>query len=77
MFPGRKHLPSALVIEIGQPDVIQLIQMFLYDQLSSESGLTVLANNDLILEAHGKISIYAGAISTFHTPSDLSGIGGM
>jgi hypothetical protein len=77
MFLGCKCLLSTLAMELGQPDFIQLIQTFLYDQLSSESGPTVLVNNDLILQAHGKISIYVGAIPTFHVPSDLSGIGGI
>jgi hypothetical protein len=74
MFPGRKLSLSVLAVELGQPDFLQLIQTFLCDQLSSEPGLTAF---DLILEVQGKISVHTGAISTFHAPSDLSGIGGM
>ncbi|KAH9979853.1 hypothetical protein BGW80DRAFT_1556544 [Lactifluus volemus] len=66
----RKRLLSALAVELGQPDFVQLIQRFLCDQLPANT-------NDLIPEARGNVSVYTSAISTFHAPSDLSGIGGM
>ena len=61
---------------IGQPDFVDLIQQFLYDQHHSDSESEVTTSSEL-MEFCGKISMFKSAIATFFAPSDISGVGGM
>ena len=68
--------PEDVAVEIEQPDFPNLIQQFIYneqcsDHVSNDSSASALPN------FYGKISVYPSAVSTFHAPSDISGIGGM
>lgn len=68
--------PEDIALEIGQPDLIDLIQQFIYDQqypdhASSSDRAPVLPT------FYGKMAVYSSAVATFHAPSDISGIGGM
>ena len=68
--------PEDIALEIKQPDFPNLIQQFIYNELlpdhvSNDSSVSALPT------FYGKISVYPSAVSTFHAPSDISGIGGM
>ena len=68
--------PEDIALEIEQPDFPNLIQQFIYNELlpdhvSNDSSVSALPT------FYGKISVYPSAVSTFHAPSDISGIGGM
>ena len=72
---GRPVYPEDIAAEIGQPNLLNLIQNFIHDQQHSNhvSDPSVSA----LPIFYGKITVYPSAISTFHAPSDISGIGGM
>ncbi|KAF8232665.1 hypothetical protein L208DRAFT_1167675, partial [Tricholoma matsutake] len=61
--------------EIEQPEFPNLIQQFIYKQQHSDD-ISNASISDLPM-FYSKITIYSSAIATFHTPSDISGIGGM
>ena len=65
--------------ELNQPDFLQLIQCFLHNQLYAalETGSKSSDDHSTLPHFHGRVSVYLLAISTFHTPSDISGISGM
>jgi hypothetical protein len=64
---------------IGQPNFVDLIQQFLYDQRRSdlESEATSSSTSSELPEFCGKISMFKSAVATFFAPSDISGVGGM
>jgi hypothetical protein len=68
--------PEAIAAEIEQPDFIDLIQQFIYDQQhpdhASESSSDVSA--PVLPKFYGKIAVYSSAVATFHAPSDISGV---
>src|SRR5882762_5685331 len=72
---GKRIYADILANEIDQPDLINLIQQFLYDQCHSGSGSDTSTGN--LPEIHKKISVYTSAVATFYAPSDISGVGGM
>lgn len=71
----RPVYPEDIAAEIGQPDLLNLIEKFIYKQQHSNdvSDSRVSAFPTF----YGKITVYPSAISTFHAPSDISGVGGM
>jgi hypothetical protein len=63
--------------ELNQPDFLQLIRHFLYDQLYADSEAGSSSDHSTLPHFHGRISVYLSAISTFHASSDISGVSGM
>ncbi len=57
----------------GQPDLLQLICGFLYDQLHGK----LPPSDDDLPEFHEKIQVHKSVVATFYAPSDLSGVGEM
>jgi len=76
---GKRVYPDIVADKIDQPDFVDLIQRFLYEQCRSDSDSEAASSSTLseLPEFHGKISVCASAIATFFAPSDISGIGGM
>lgn len=74
----RKRKVVDLAVEIGQPQLPELVRRFLYDQLYPDSHLT---SSDVSLNAcptfSGDISVFPSAAATYYAPSDPSGVGGM
>ncbi|KAG1848763.1 hypothetical protein DFJ58DRAFT_717042 [Suillus subalutaceus] len=76
----RSHARNirALAVEMDIPDLPQLLQLFLYDQLVADDSLTL---DDVPLSAcpqfEGPIKVFNSAAATFFAPSDLSSVGGM
>jgi len=67
-----------LADKIDEPNLIYLIQQFLYDQCHSDSDSDATSSTASELPGfYKKISVHASAIATFYAPSDISGIGGM
>lgn len=75
-FTEKRIYPDILAVKVDQPDLVDLIQQFLYDQFHSDSDSEVASTAGLP-EFCGKISVYSSAVATFYAPSDISGIGGM
>lgn len=74
----RKCYPEDIADEIEQPDFTHLIQKFLWDQQHNGSQPDINIPPPLILSAfYEKITTYPSALSLFHAPSDLSGVGGV
>ncbi|OJA13053.1 hypothetical protein AZE42_13586 [Rhizopogon vesiculosus] len=78
----RKVNAAELARKINQPDLIQLIRSFLYEQLlphpssdSSSSGSSPPRHRLPFFDS--SISVYTSALATFYAPSDLCGTGGM
>ena len=73
----KRLYPDIVAEQIGQPDLVNLIQHFLSDQcrLDSDSD-TTLSSSD-IQDFHEMIRMSTSAVATFYAPSDISGIGGM
>ncbi|KAG2118670.1 uncharacterized protein F5147DRAFT_742178 [Suillus discolor] len=71
------HLPE-LGDHIGYPQLVELVQHFLYDQ-RNPNALISGSNVDLSLcpEFHGKVQVFHLAVACFWAPSDLCGVGGM
>ncbi|PBK58686.1 hypothetical protein ARMSODRAFT_991269 [Armillaria solidipes] len=67
-----------LVQCLNLPRLPELVQRFLYEQLSINPEV---APEDVDLNQcptyHGKITVYPSAVSTYYAPSDLLGIGGL
>lgn len=78
-FVERTWTVAFITEELNQPDFLQLIRRFLHDQLytGSETGTELSSGHSTLPHFHGKVSVYFSAVSTFHAPSDISGIGGM
>jgi len=74
----RSRTVHELAREIGQPQLLELIRRFLYDQIYPDSHLT---SADVSLNAcpafSGVISVSPSAVATYYAPSDPSGVGGM
>src|SRR5882762_6128445 len=66
--------PDIMAEQIGQPDLVDLIQHFLSDQCCSDSDTTSSSDTP---EFYETICVSTSAIATFYVPSDISGIGGM
>ena len=60
--------------EIDEPGLNQLIQEFIHERYHPGSSAHNIPNLPPFYE---KITIHTSAATTFHAPSDLSGIGGM
>ena len=60
--------------EIDEPRLTQLIQEFIHEQCHPGPSAHDIPN---LPPFYKKITIHTSAINTFHTLSDLSGIGGM
>lgn len=77
-FTEKRIYPDVLADKINQPNLVNLIQQFLYDQhhSDSDSDATSSAASELP-EFYNKINVYSSAVATFYAPSDISGIGGM
>ncbi|KAG2754832.1 hypothetical protein P692DRAFT_20720601 [Suillus brevipes Sb2] len=67
-----------LSIELRIPDLADLVRCFLFEQSNPEDARDP-TEVPLLEFPHyrGRISVFNSASSTFHAPSDLSGIGGM
>ncbi|KDQ55245.1 hypothetical protein JAAARDRAFT_196095 [Jaapia argillacea MUCL 33604] len=69
---------EVIVDQLQQPDLPELIQCFLYDQLYSNENLP---SSDVPLadcpSFAGCVKIFHSARATFHAPNKLSGLGGM
>jgi hypothetical protein len=77
-YTGKRIYPDTIAEVIDQPDLVNLIQQFLYDQCHSDSESDESSSNTSNLpEFHEKICVFTSAVATFHAPSDISGIGGM
>jgi len=75
----EKEYPTSvheLAAHLGQPRLHELIQRFLYWQLNPEDDRTDIPL-PLCPEFDSDISVFHSATSTFHAPSDPSGIRGM
>lgn len=83
MPPTAKSYPktlSTLSIYLQQPKLSEYIRRFLYDQLNPDSedfGMDVALDLCPDVSPDLRITIVHSAVSTYHAPSDLSGIGGM
>src|SRR5260370_35114303 len=73
VFLGRRQTAAVLADMHGQPDLLQLIRRFLYDQLHGK----LPPSDDDLPEFHEKIQVHKSVIATFYAPSDLSGVGRM
>ncbi len=70
---GKACTATAVAEMYKWPHLPLLICKFLYDQLHQES----LPSDADLPGFHEKIHVHRSVIATFHTPSDLSGVGGM
>ncbi|KAF5368711.1 hypothetical protein D9615_010296 [Tricholomella constricta] len=81
--PTAKNYPktlSALSTYLRQPQLSEYIRRYLYDQLHPESeefGMDVDLDSCPEVSPNLRITVVHSAVSTYHAPSDLSGIGGM
>jgi len=72
-----------LADKIDQPDFVQLIRCFLYEQLGHCNVESTSDSSDSLPPRcqlpffDSSISVYTSALATFYAPSDLCGIGGM
>ena len=69
-----KVYPEDIAAEI-EPNLLHLIKQFIYEQQHLDNVLQASVLN--LPMFYGKIAIYSSAVTTFHAPSDISGIGGM
>ena len=60
--------------QVDEPKLTRLIQEFIHSQHYPESSPCNIPDLPPLYE---KITIHTSAVTTFHAPSDLSGIGGM
>ncbi|KAG2124069.1 hypothetical protein BD769DRAFT_1628798 [Suillus cothurnatus] len=77
---GTKRTRSIpeLSTELCIPDLADLVRCFLFEQSNPEDDRDPTEVPLLeFLHYRGRISVFNSASSTFHTPSNLSGIGGM
>jgi hypothetical protein len=70
-----KVYPEDIAAEIMQPDFPHLIEQFIYEQQHLDNVSNT--STPKLPTFYGKITIYPSAVTTFHAPSDISGIGGM
>lgn len=69
--------PNIVAEQIGQPDLIDLIQDFLSNQRRSDSDSDTASSSSDTPRFHEMIRVANSAVATFYAPSDISGIGGM
>ena len=67
-------MKSIYLDQVNKPNLTWLIQEFVYNQQHPRSSACDIPNLPPFYE---KITPHTTAVATFHTPSDLSGIGGM
>jgi len=67
--------PEDIAINIEQPDFTNLVKQFIHDQAHPDSTFDI--SHATLLTFYGKITCYPSAIATFHSLSDISGIGSM
>jgi len=83
MIPSARNYPkplNALSVTLQQPKLSEYIRRFLYDQLYPDAevcGMSAPLDSCPKIPSTLRINVYHSAISTYHAPSDLSGIGGM
>lgn len=69
---------EALGAELGEPDLLDLLRRFLFDQLYGHLGLVSSDDNRHEWpEFAGRLTIYPSASVLFYAPSELVGPGGM
>ncbi|KAG1721168.1 uncharacterized protein EDB91DRAFT_1240337 [Suillus paluster] len=75
---GKKRSQSVptLADELNIPNMTDLVQQFLVEQLYPDNDAAEAPFMEC-LHYEGRIRIFNSVVSTFFTPSDLSGIGGM
>ena len=69
---------NALAIKINQPNFVELVRRFLYDQLYPVATLS--ASEVSIAQCpdfRGRVKIFHSAVANYFAPSDCSGVGGM
>jgi len=75
IFTVHNVYPEDIAAKIEQPNLPDLIQQFIYNEQHSnhvyDSSVSALPT------FYGKITVYPSAVTTFHAPSNISGIGGM
>ena len=79
VFVADRQLSIAdLATEINQPDLIEHVRRFLYDQPYPDSNLP---SSNISLNVcptfMGKVSIFLSAVATYYAPGNSCGIGGM
>jgi hypothetical protein len=74
---GCRVYADDLATDINQPDLILLIQQFLYAQEHPDSDSLASQAEDDLPPFREKITVYPSAVATFYSPSDVSGVGGM
>jgi len=74
---GRRVYADDLATDVDQPDLILLIQQFLYAQEHPDSDSLASQAEDDLPPFCEKITVYPSAVATFYSPSDVSGVGGM
>ena len=76
-FNSVPHKLLPLIDWLQVPSLLDLISWFLYQEINPSCDIP-LANIPLEFcpQYMGKVYTYPSAITTFYTPSDLSGIGG-
>ncbi|KIM76997.1 hypothetical protein PILCRDRAFT_12366 [Piloderma croceum F 1598] len=75
--PWRRVYADDLATDVDQPDLILLIQQFLYAQEHPDSDSLASQAEDDLPPFREKITVYPSAVTTFYSPSDVSGVGGM
>lgn len=71
---GGRFEPDELAVAINQPQLIPLLQEFVYEQENPEYIGQI---PDILPLFDEKLTVYSSAVATFYSPSDVSGAGGM
>lgn len=69
-----------LAPSLNQPQLLEHVRRFLYDQFHPDAevcGMDTPLDSCPAVPNNLRIKVYHSATSTYHAPSDLSGIGGM
>ncbi|KAG2359222.1 hypothetical protein BDR07DRAFT_1245791, partial [Suillus spraguei] len=76
--PGYPPHLRPLGHHIGCPDLQQLVQHFLYDQLNPASAAPCHeVDISLCPLFYSKVSVFHSATTSFYAPSDICGVSGM
>jgi len=73
----KQLYPDIIAEQIGQHDLVDLIQDFLSDQCHSDTDSDMTSSSLDTSDFYEMIRVSTSAVATFHAPSDISGIGGM
>ena len=73
----KQLYPDIVAEQIGQPDLVDLIQHFLADQCHSDSDSDTTSSSSDTPDFYEMIRVSTSTVATFYAPSDISGIGGM